>query len=73
MKKEILYSRIHSMIMSSAKSPKYMSISSAKLAQLWDMRMEDIEEGLQELLQEGKIIKKTLAEPPKYEYYLLPQ
>ncbi|MFD0049967.1 hypothetical protein ACFVHQ_11610 [Actinomycetes bacterium NPDC127524] len=73
MDQEILYSRMHSMIMSSAKNPKYMSISSAKLAQLWDMRMEDIEEGLKELLEEGRLIKKTLAEPPNYEYYLLPQ
>ena len=72
MEKEKLFQRVQSMIISSAKEPKYMSISTVKVADLFGVSPSAIEQGLQELVNEGRLQKSQLTEPPHNDIYLLP-
>ncbi|MDQ0220624.1 hypothetical protein ELQ35_05775 [Peribacillus cavernae] len=69
---EKLFQRIHTMIMSSAKSPKNMSISSVKVADIFGVSPGEIEKGLQELVDAGRVSKITMTESPNYATYQLP-
>ncbi|MGX9134313.1 PCI domain-containing protein [Rummeliibacillus sp. JY-2-4R] len=71
MDKEILYKRVHNMIISSTKKPKYTALSTVKIADLFGVKPEDVEKTLGELVKEGRLNKSTLTEPPNYEIYLL--
>lgn len=70
--KEVLFQRIERMIMSSSKAPKYMSISTVKVADIFGVTPREIETGLQELVENGRLVKKRMEEPPKNEIYQLP-
>ncbi|MBM7692089.1 hypothetical protein JOC77_001516 [Peribacillus deserti] len=72
MEKEILLQLIQSMIMSSSKKPKYMSISTVKVADLLERSITEIEQGLGELVQEGRLRTSTLEQPPHNTIYMLP-
>jgi hypothetical protein len=71
MDKERLYQRVHAMIESSTKVPKYMSISSVKVADLFGVHYKEVEEGLKELLAEGRLHKSKLQDPPNAVIYKL--
>lgn len=60
------------MIISSAKKPKYTALSTVKIADLFGVKPEDVEKMLQELINEGRLNKSKLTDPPNYEIYLLP-
>ncbi|WP_254052754.1 hypothetical protein [Bacillus sp. V59.32b] len=70
--KEVLFQRIATMIMSSSKSPKYMSISTVKVADIFGVRPSEIKEGLEELVDTGRLLKMKMQEPPENEIYQLP-
>ncbi|WP_285768804.1 hypothetical protein [Peribacillus sp. SI8-4] len=72
MEKELLYQRVHNMIISSAKKPKYTALSTVKIADLFGVRPDVIESMLQELISEGRLHKSKLLDPPNYEVYSLP-
>lgn len=72
MDKDTLYQRVHSMIISSAKKPKYTAISTVKIADLFSVKPEDVEQMLQELVNDGRLNKSKRNDPPNYEIYLLP-
>lgn len=72
MEKEILLQLVQSMIMSSSKKPKYMSISTVKVADLLETSIFHIEKGLEELVQEGRIRQSKLELPPHNTIYMLP-
>ena len=72
MEKERLFQRVQSMIMSSSKNPKYMSVSTVKIADIFGVKPAEIEQGLQELVDEGRLQRSKLTEPPHNEIYLLP-
>ncbi|MDP1471812.1 hypothetical protein Q8G32_28650 [Priestia megaterium] len=73
MDKETLYKRVHAMIISSTKEPKYMALSTVKIADLFRVKPEEIEKTLLELVNEGRFKKENLTDRPNYEVYLLPQ
>ena len=60
------------MIISSTKQPKYTAISSVKIADLLNAKLEDVEKNLQELVNENRLNKSHLPDPPNYEIYSLP-
>lgn len=68
----MLYERVHTMIISSTKKPKYTALSTVKIADLFGGKPEDVEKTLEELIKEGRLNKSTLNDPPNYEIYLLP-
>ncbi|MBO0997444.1 hypothetical protein IOC57_06720 [Bacillus sp. SD075] len=72
MEKEMLLQLVQSMIMSSSKKPKYMSISTVKVADLLETSISHIEKGLQELVQEGRLRQSKLEQPPHTTIYMLP-
>jgi len=72
MEKEELYQHVYSMIMSSSKKPKYMTISTVKVANLYDTKHEEVEKGLQQLVAEGRLEKSSMDKPPHHDIYLLP-
>ncbi|THE09598.1 hypothetical protein E1I69_21755 [Bacillus timonensis] len=72
MEKEKLFQRIQSMIMSSTKKPKYMSISTVKVADILGVKPFEIEQGLKELVSEGRLKKVQTEAPPHQEIYFLP-
>ncbi|MBU3568792.1 hypothetical protein IUK39_01155 [Priestia aryabhattai] len=72
MDKETLYKRVQAMIVSSTKEPKYMALSTVKIADLFRVKPEEIEKTLLELLNEGRLKKEKLPDRPNYEVYLLP-
>ncbi|WP_409294205.1 hypothetical protein V1498_13315 [Peribacillus sp. SCS-26] len=72
MDKEKLYQRMESMIMSSSKKPKYMSISTVKIADILEMTVRDIDQGIKELVEEGRLKQSRLEKPPHNTIYLLP-
>jgi DNA-binding GntR family transcriptional regulator len=72
MEKEKLFRLVQSMIISSSKQPKYMSISTVKIADMFGVKPSEIEQGLQELVDEGRLRKSQITESPNYEVYLLP-
>lgn len=73
MEKERLFQRIQSMIMSSTKKPKYMSISTVKVADIFGVKPFEIEQRLKELVSEGRLKKSKIEEPPHQDIYLLPE
>jgi DNA-binding transcriptional regulator YhcF (GntR family) len=72
MDKEKLFQRAQSMIISSSKDPKNMIISTVKVADLFGVNPAEIDQGLKELVDEGRLLKSKLKEPPYHEAYLLP-
>ncbi|MED1203483.1 hypothetical protein [Heyndrickxia acidicola] len=72
MDKEKLYKQVHGMIISSTKEPKYSAISTVKVADLLNEEIDVVEHTLQELVEEGRLKKSRLNDPPNYEIYLLP-
>ncbi|HZG73392.1 MAG TPA: hypothetical protein VEY51_17790 [Chondromyces sp.] len=73
MEKNELFQRVHTMITSSTKEPKYTSLSTVKIADLFGVTSLKVEEALRELVEEGKLKKANLPEPPHYEIYFLPE
>ncbi|MEK4148137.1 hypothetical protein NST02_13825 [Robertmurraya sp. FSL W8-0741] len=69
---ELLFQRIENMIISSTKSPKYISFSSVKMADLFGVKPIEIEREVQKLVEEGRLIKTQHSELPSYEVYMLP-
>ncbi|PLR85304.1 hypothetical protein [Bacillus sp. V33-4] len=72
MEKEKLFQRVETMIHSSSKKPKYMSLSTVKMADIFAVNPSDIEQGLVDLVNEGRLRKSKLTDPPFNEIYLLP-
>ncbi|TKC18958.1 hypothetical protein [Robertmurraya kyonggiensis] len=72
MDKEQLFQRVESMIISSTKTPKYVSFSTIKMADLFGVDYTEIERGISELLEEGRLQKSHIPELPAYEVYMLP-
>lgn len=72
MDKEKIYQHVESMITSSTKKPKYMSVSTVKMADLYGADPAEIEKNINELVQEGRLVKTNLPEIPNYEVYMLP-
>lgn len=71
MDKEVLYQRLKSMIMSTTKDPKYMSFSTEKVGELLNTRSTEVEQGIQELVNEGRLRKSKLNDPPHTDIYFL--
>lgn len=71
MDKEALYQRLKAMIISSTKKPKYMSFSTEKVGELLNTRSTEIEQGIQELVNEGRLRKAKLDDPPHTDIYFL--
>ncbi|MDP4162631.1 MAG: hypothetical protein Q8898_05950 [Bacillota bacterium] len=72
MNKESMLQLIHSMITSSTKNPKYAVLSTAKIANILDCPIGEVESGITEFVQTGKLQKSTLQDSPNYDIYLLP-
>lgn len=72
MEKEKLYQYFHSLITSSTKNPKYMSISTVKVANLLNISLSEVEQTLKELVADGKLRASKLETPPFHEIYFLP-
>jgi hypothetical protein len=72
MNKESMLQLVQSMIVSSTKSPKYAVLSTAKIANLLDCPIEEVEKNISEFVQTGKLQKSKLEEPPNYDIYMLP-
>lgn len=72
MDKETVFQRVQSAIISATKEPKYVTVSSVKLADLLGTTPTEIEQYIQELVQEGRLKKETLSEPPQFDIYKLP-
>ena len=72
MNKETVFQRVQSAIISATKEPKYVTVSSVKLADLLGTTPPEIERYIQELVQEGRLKKETLSEPPQFDIYMLP-
>jgi hypothetical protein len=70
MEKETLFQRVQTMIISSTKRPKYISISTVKIADIFQVNKEEVEKNIQELVTEGRLQKDKLTEPPYSEIYL---
>jgi hypothetical protein len=70
--KERLYHYIRSMIESSTKKPKYMSISTVKVANLLGFTEGEVEKSLYDFVSEGRLKKTKLEYPPFHDIYLLP-
>jgi hypothetical protein len=70
--KEKLYHYIYTMIESSTKKPKYMSISTVKAASLLGFTEGEVEKSLNDFVSEGRLKKAKLEEPPFHDIYLLP-
>jgi hypothetical protein len=73
MEKERLFKRIESMIISSSKKPKYTSLSTIKVADILGLTPKEVEDGVQEFVQEGRLQQSKLEEPPHSIIYVLPQ
>ncbi len=72
MEREKLYTYIHGMITSSTKSPKSMTISTVKVANLLDLPVSEVEQALKDFIANGKLRSAKLEKPPYHEIYLLP-
>jgi predicted transcriptional regulator of viral defense system len=73
MDKNELLKRVHTMIQSSTKKPKYMTISTVKVADIFGVKPEEIQMGLEELVTDGYLKRSKLDSPPYHEIYLLPE
>lgn len=69
---EKLFQRVQTMIMSSAKAPKYMSLSTVKIADIFGVSPSDIEKGLKELVDTGRLTESKLTDPPHNIIYQIP-
>ncbi|KIY22786.1 MULTISPECIES: hypothetical protein [Mesobacillus] len=67
-----LLQRVQTMIQSSAKKPKYMTISTVKVADLFGVKPEEIQKGLDALVEEGYLKQSKLDSPPFHDIFLLP-
>lgn len=72
MDKNLLLQRVQTMIQSSTKRPKYMTVSTVKVADIFGVKPEEVEEGLEELVAEGYLKQSKLDSPPYHNIYLLP-
>lgn len=72
MEKEKLYQYVQTMITSSTHRPKYMSISTVKVADLLGIPVGEVENDLHELVMEGRLKTSKLDQPPYCEIHLLP-
>jgi len=72
MDKNQLLTRVQTMIQSSTKKPKYMTISTVKVADLFGVKPEEVEKGLQELVTDGALRQSKLDSPPHHDIFLLP-
>ncbi len=72
MDKNQLLNRVKTMIQSSTKNPKYMTISTVKVADIFGVKPEEIESGIKELVEEGQLKQSKLDTPPYHDIYLLP-
>ncbi|PLS09561.1 PCI domain-containing protein [Neobacillus cucumis] len=71
METEELYQYVSSMITSSTHRPKYMSISTVKVADLLGVPLSDVENGLNELIADGRLTTTKLDQPPYKEVFML--
>jgi len=71
MEKEQLFERVKNMIVSSTKEPKYISLSTVKLADLFDVDGSEVEKALEVLVNEGRLKKSKLEDPPHADIYSL--
>ncbi|MBP1153725.1 MULTISPECIES: hypothetical protein [unclassified Paenibacillus] len=71
MDKQLLLQHVETAIKSSTKNPDLMAISSLKLADIMKVQPSDIEQGLAELVQEGKL-RKEPVQGSHNEIFLLP-
>ena len=62
--KETLFQRVQSAIISATKEPKYVTVSSVKLADLLGTTPPEIERYIQELVQEGRLKKRNPVRTP---------
>lgn len=69
---ETLLQRAQGMIMSSTKEPKRMILSTVKIADLFGVQPAEVEKGLQELVEKGRLKQEKLTEPPYHNAYFLP-
>jgi hypothetical protein len=60
------------MIRSSTRDPKFMSISTVKVADILGVEPKVIEQNLAAFVKEGKLQKSTLQVPPHEDIYMLP-
>ncbi|GAA4707657.1 hypothetical protein [Brevibacillus fulvus] len=72
MDKNLLFERVKTAIHSSTKTPKYMAVSTVRLASVFDVSPAEIEQGLNELVQEGKLQRGTAEQRPSVTVYMLP-
>ncbi|MGA9225689.1 MAG: hypothetical protein WB217_05025 [Mesobacillus sp.] len=72
MDKNLLLQRVQSMIQSSTKRPKYMTVSTVKVADIFGVKPEEVEKGLEELVAEGYLKQSKLDSPPYHNIFLLP-
>lgn len=72
MDKNLLLQRVQSMIQSSTKRPKYMTVSTVKVADIFGVKPEEVEKGLEELVAEGYLKQSKLDSPPFHNIFLLP-
>jgi DNA-binding GntR family transcriptional regulator len=72
MEKNLLLQRVQSMIQSSTKRPKYMTLSTVKVADIFGVKPEEVEKGLEELVAEGYLKQSKLDSPPFHDIFLLP-
>ncbi|PLS18249.1 hypothetical protein CVD28_08150 [Bacillus sp. M6-12] len=72
MDKDKLLQRAQSMIMSSSKNPKQMIISTVKMADILKVDSSEVDRGLRELVEEGRLQKERMTEPPHHDIYFLP-
>ncbi|WML60362.1 hypothetical protein [Neobacillus sp. PS2-9] len=71
MEQENLFQYVQSMIISSTHRPKYMSISTVKVADLLGVPCTAVESGLKNLVAEGRLKTTKLDQPPYTEVYML--
>ncbi|MEH7884949.1 hypothetical protein V7654_11590 [Bacillus sp. JJ1609] len=72
MDKNLLFQRVQTMIQSSTKRPKYMTVSTVKVADIFGVKPEEVEMGLEELVAEGYLKQSKLDSPPYHDIFLLP-
>jgi hypothetical protein len=67
-----MFDYFETMIHSSTRDPKFMSISTVKVADILGVEPVEIEQTLAALVNEGKLLKSTLQAPPHEDIYTLP-
>jgi DNA-binding transcriptional regulator YhcF (GntR family) len=72
MEKNQLLHRVQAMIQSSTKRPKQMTISTVKVADIFGVKPEEVQKGLEELVEEGYLKQAKLESPPYHDVFLLP-